>query len=392
MENDEELKEEYKRLELEMAESRIREKEERIKRENEKREAALLAKEKKHEKMLEKRAKIEEDPQIKKVKLDKTPHKQEKQDHKFVASPVHMPEFSTEKCLEVLIPEITPVKKEASLTTVNSEITPKKYDASDHTEMDVEVKAEAVPDEKEEKNEDVNMKSDNVIGTCVPDVDLKDPVLRGEVTPKKDTDKSTVHHTDSAEIMRFKKQTEIKELLEHKGQLSKSGDADSVLKQEVEQKDVDDLESKVVETPTEKGEESKKVPDENTDIIKENKPMAAIISESLQVSEEDKVSEDTRDANDTHCEGSESTHVVQENPVVEDSVKDSVKDDSKTGSDLSETQQCAEGGGTVNETGGSEKETADLEKEAIMLESEDKIVLESEDKNVQSNPEPMDTE
>lgn len=166
VERDAELLEEFKRLELEMAESRIREKEERIRRENEKHEAALLAKEKRHEKLLAQKVKHEEESLAKKVKLEKTPQKHSGEKHTITQPVVFSPDLdscekskATDVSQESELPDLHTKHDQVKSTT--EEKSSKK--AVNETESDnqsadkEEIKYQSVyKDEKERQNVAIN--------------------------------------------------------------------------------------------------------------------------------------------------------------------------------------------------------------------------------------------
>ncbi|KAL4226118.1 round spermatid basic protein [Mactra antiquata] len=186
LQNDLELLEEHKRLEGVMAESRIREKEERIKKERERKEAALLAKEKRLEKLAQKSKHPDESP-AKKLKVEKTPVKQQ------------------------------PSKHDGK----------HKYSDSDKSSDGVNVQAISVVDPSIVKSK-VNS------GMCIPEGKVSSTkVFRGEITPKKqmmtpiisaNSDKKDQPSGNHTKIM----QHEIKELTQQQPEKSLSTDVSNI--------------------------------------------------------------------------------------------------------------------------------------------------------------------
>ncbi|WAR26119.1 RSBNL-like protein [Mya arenaria] len=200
LDRDPELLEEHKRLEVVMAESRIREKEERVRKEKEKREAAILAREKKLEKLAQK-AKLEEESPLKKQKLEagKTPLKHEpKDDVNLVRDGSGIPQVKSEAV------GMVKVERSGSVEVINP----------------MEALRKAVKDEHKARTLKLANKSDvkvgMMVGTCVPEgssTSFSSALSRGDVTPTKQTVAWVKNEkdVDSIDALRAKK-CELKEL------------------------------------------------------------------------------------------------------------------------------------------------------------------------------------
>ena len=223
--NNTELQEDFKRLEVEMIESRKREIEEHKKREIEKREAALLAKEKKHEKMMALKAKHEEELPMKKGKLEKTPQKQPGDHNSLnaIKSPKHeQHEEKTDDNAEsgkCVVPKAKDEEREKHMTG---------EEKTSENKIGSEVNNEKLSDSKECGR----VKSIQVLGTCVTGEDLNDPISRGLVTPEKEDKVTRDEKTlENMGVMKQKKH-QVEELSEKKDRPGKSGDAHNVVETE----------------------------------------------------------------------------------------------------------------------------------------------------------------
>jgi len=209
-----------------MAESRIKEKEERIRKEKEKREAAILAKEKRLERLALK-AKLEDESPFKKHKGDRTPGKMDG------GEPV-TPMKDTEDTVK---DNSTPVKREVS------------GNASVKTETETSNQVEIISTNVFVKKpmDVLVVQSSGMVGTCVPESVGKLSALdRGEVTPTKQSMvvAKTKQEMDSLEALRARKET-LKDISQQKN---------PAVQKEGVQKDTNEIkvEQKVKEESTEK--------------------------------------------------------------------------------------------------------------------------------------------
>jgi len=215
-----------------MAESRIKEKEERIRKEKEKREAAILAKEKRLERLAQK-AKLEDESPFKKHKSDRTPGKMDGGE------------------------PVTPMKDTED--TVKDNSTPVKREVSGNASVKTETETETLNQvEIISTNVFVNkpmdvlvVQSSGMVGTCVPEgVGKLSALDRGEVTPTKQSMvvAKTKQEVDSLEALRARKET-LKDISQQKNPaVQKEGVQKDTNEIKVEQKVKEESMEKVCKT------------------------------------------------------------------------------------------------------------------------------------------------